>query len=98
MRSKNGKAYWQTGHDTLKKMANTGPCASTFSRENFAPPSMSGSSNWGAVVPTDNVAIRFPPNNRLSNVIASSFGASLVLDDTCSAQDFFCKPRQWKPS
>src|SRR5271169_678495 len=57
-RSKNGRAYWHVGHDTLKNTITTGPRASSsLSETRF--PSKVFNSNSGALVPIANALIHF---------------------------------------
>ena len=56
MRSRKGKAYWQTGHEILKKAATTGPRAKASRKENFSP-LIVGKLNSGAEIPADRAAI-----------------------------------------
>src|SRR5579863_6785897 len=49
-RSTNGSAYWQVGHETLKKAASTGLRSSAAASE-YGLPSTSISSNGGAAFP-----------------------------------------------
>src|ERR1039458_4758282 len=68
-RSKNGNAYWQTGQETLKNTAATGPRLSASRKENV-PPSLplkrAGKEKSGALVPSRNAVISFRPPNRRS--------------------------------
>lgn len=93
MRSKNGNAYWHTGHEILKKASNTGPRDSASCNENVLL-SIIGNVKTGALLPVDNTCIVFPPNMRLSQVIAGL--AFLFFDDTCAPQDFFCQAGKWQ--
>src|ERR1700683_3110714 len=56
MRSRKGKAYWQTGHEILKKAATTGPRAKASRKENFSPVIV-GKLKSGAEIPADRAAI-----------------------------------------
>src|SRR5258707_7831285 len=67
--SKNGNAYWHTGHEILKNTATTGPIVSASCSENLLPPNES-SSKLGAFAPAESVVTFCPPNMRLSKVIA----------------------------
>src|SRR6266849_1912137 len=49
-RSRKGKVNWQTGHETLKKAATTGPCSSSFVSE-YSLPSSPFSVKFGALFP-----------------------------------------------
>src|SRR5271169_1780148 len=83
MRSRKGKVYWQTGQDTLKKAASTGPCSRADCNEklppaSFLPPSLvlttmlttAGKEKSGDLVPAGSAAISFgPPNRRSSHFI-----------------------------
>src|SRR6516164_10529879 len=58
-RSRNGKVYWQVGHETLKNAPSTGPLARRLSSE-YVSPSMLVSSKGGATLPTATVDIASP--------------------------------------
>src|SRR4051812_4441585 len=55
-RSKNGKAIWQTGHETLKKASTTGPASRAEARLNFSPCTM-GNEKSGALIPAVSAGI-----------------------------------------
>src|ERR1022692_1873042 len=56
MRSRKGKAYWQTGHEILKKAATTGPRAKASRKENFSS-LIVGKLKSGAEIPAERAAI-----------------------------------------
>src|SRR5882724_12179670 len=70
-RSRYGNAYWQTGQDTLKKAARTGPFLRASCNENVLP-STAAREMSGAFVPAVNAAISCePPKRRLSHFMNS---------------------------